>query len=423
MSLFTKMPSIRGAAITSILGVTAILGFTRAVSAGRDVVMAAKFGDGPEVGAYFIVLALHGATSFVLADAVVVAGSRAILRGTSTRRQVLLAAWTLCLGWLTLQMALSPWSSQWLGGPNQDEVRRALIWMAFGAGGVILIGARKAILVADGAIIKSAQLDVIWSVSALLLIATLDDVAGAIYGSWSISLSAVGLVVASTSLWHTRGTTGESSRRADALRSVVPIITASMLYQAMFLMQRRIGADGGATLLAALGYGYKLAALPVMLTLSGVSAWAMRAFHLSLRAGGAKGLKSYVARTLAWSVAAGVVTAVALAVAAPAIVHVVLERGAFDASLAQSTSTALRGYAFAVPFMISYVILVRAFQTTSRLGTPVVASAFGLLACGLLSFYAIRSSHPELGLGMAIAAGSLTASMILASDLYWAWSG
>lgn len=418
MRIRKSLQDLRGAALTLILGASATLAIARAISAGRDVIMAAKFGDGPEVGAYFIGLALHAATSFVLADAVVVAGSRAILQTRSAPTRVLAGAGILSFTWVTLQVMVSQLVPEWLRGEFPRELQTALVWMAFGGGGIILIAARKAIHIATGSIIKSARLDVAWALGSLLIMVLAAEPRIAIYGSWSISLGLVALIAVATSLHYANDVTDKSQYSNDGFATVLPIIGASVLYQAMFLAQRGIGAQGGDMLLAALGYGYKLTALPVMLTLSGLSAWALRAFHLRLRDRGVEGFRAYIAQTLGWSGAAGVATAAVLAATAPTIVSVVLQRGAFDSALAQSTVAALRGYAFAVPSMITYVILVRAFQTTNKLGVPVVASAMGLLSCISVSLYAINTAAPEFALALAIGAASLTASVVMALSLF-----
>lgn len=181
-------------------------------------------------------------------------------------------------------------------------------------------------------------------------------------------------------------------------RTLALLAAAVAPVQAATLVDRHFAAALGEGALSAISYSWFFAAAAVALVFRG---WSMPVFH-AISGDAATELERFRRRmaesTRELLVVAGLL-AVALQVAGPAALALLLERGAFAPEATQRVAEVFRCHALSVPGMVLYLLLVRACCATGR---QKAAAALGALACvGYVAFARGLMGYGATGLAAA----------------------
>jgi putative peptidoglycan lipid II flippase len=163
------------------------------------------------------------------------------------------------------------------------------------------------------------------------------------------------------------------------LASLLPTGAVSFLYYADRLNQLPLGV---------IGIAVGTALLPVL--------------SRHVEAGDRDAVRHFLSRALEFSLLLGLPAAVALALAAHPIIHVLFQRGAFGPVETAATAAALAAYAIGIPAFVMVKVLSAAYFARQDTATPVKAAVIVTLTNAGLGLLLIQ----ELGhVGLALATG------------------
>jgi putative peptidoglycan lipid II flippase len=157
------------------------------------------------------------------------------------------------------------------------------------------------------------------------------------------------------------------------------------LLMASQLVIRTFAADHGEGAIAALGYAFRLYQVPLSLTAHPAASLMLplvAAFYAARRLGD---VATLCRQALLWGLVLLFPAAIVLWGGADLVVHVLLQRGNFDAEAAHLTAEALRGFAPAVILEASIVVFFRVFYAL-RMPDRTVLVAFVTLLSLILAF-------------------------------------
>ncbi|MCF3964034.1 murein biosynthesis protein MurJ [Streptomyces fuscigenes] len=413
----------RAALVTAVLtALGALLGLV------RDQVIAHLFGAGAESDAFLVswtvpevssTLLIEDAMALVLVPAFSLAVARGSVRGLVRRT---LPAMCVVLGCVSLLViAGAPWVVDALapGLPDHDlavDCTRATATCVFSFG---LVGYFSAALRAHSRFVASGAIYVAYNagiIATMLLLPARLGVRGA-----AIGVAVGGLCMAALqapSLWR-RVREAAPSPSGGAVPGVgvalvAPVIVFALSRQAQVLVERFLAAPLDAGAISHLNYAQKVAQLPMTLSLM-LCTVTFPVVARAMAAGDTGTARRRVERDLATAAVVVLLGTAVVISCAPQIVHVLFQRGAFDAADTAATASVMRVYALGLLGQTLVGALVRCYFSTARpLWFPALAMIGGLAlttasGAGLVRVWGV------LGIAAANALGiSLTAVLLLA---------
>ncbi len=273
--------------------------------------------------------------------------------------------------------------------------------IAFATGGIV-----RAVLMAHGHFRSQAAAPLIYNLGIIAGGVGLAPALGVEGFAWGALVGAF-LGPLGTALWEARGRLPLALRfapgDADFRRYVwlaLPLMLGVTLLTVDEWYDRWFGQWLGAGAIAALFFARRLMQAPVAVAGQAVATAALPAFSRLLAQERREEYEALLLRTLQTAVGLGTLAAGGVAALAPAIVHVVYVRGAFEAADAVPVAELLRLFCLAVPAWVAQQIGVRAFYARGDMWRPMgLGTAIALLAIPL--YLALGRSHGTAGLATA----------------------
>ncbi|MDQ3468381.1 MAG: murein biosynthesis integral membrane protein MurJ, partial [Actinomycetota bacterium] len=414
---------VAGAAalLTVLAAASAVLGLA------RDVVIAAVFGAGAELDAYLVAQGLMNLVLALAAGAMAKAGvpvvSRSIAEGDGDGAHhsalVALSITTLVLAvgsivmWLaagTVVDALAPGFDA-----EQEQLARTLTRIVLVA--TVLIAGTNLL-----AGIAQAHRRFFWSGVQGIPFNVVMIVAAAVFGPrYGVRALAVGFVAGSGArllaqfvplraiglrLVPTLDVRDPGFRRIARL--LPPLLLGSAIGNVNTLVDRAVGSGAGEGTIAALNYGWRVAALAEMLLIAPL----ITALYPALGAATAPGeLARLVQRGTATMATILAPLVALLVVAREPIIALVFGRGDFDGDDVERTATALVWYAPAVVALGWREVASRAFYAVGDARSPM------LVALGAMALNVLGDVTLGVRLGVPGLAASTTASLAFAAAM------
>ncbi|MFF8291306.1 lipid II flippase MurJ [Streptomyces sp. NPDC016309] len=224
---------------------------------------------------------------------------------------------------------------------------------------------------------------------------------------WSVRAAAAGVaaggvlmvLVQAPSLWHVLSrprhgpagrarTDGPAGTPADGpaggivgrpvLAAVAPVVVFAVSRQSQVLVERFLAAPLPAGAISHLNYAQKVAQLPMVLSLM-LCTVSFPVVARALAAGDARAAGRRAERDLLLAGVIVLVGAATVVAAAPALVHLLFQRGAFDAADTAATATVMRVYALGLLGQTLVGALVRCYFSAARpLWYPAAAMLAGI---------------------------------------------
>ncbi|MGH9271902.1 MAG: murein biosynthesis integral membrane protein MurJ, partial [Ilumatobacteraceae bacterium] len=369
--------------------ISALLGFA------RDVTIAATFGAGAALDAYLVAQGLLNVVLGLLASAMAKASVPVIARGVdrgevrSAHRTaaVALSVTTMVLALASLVMWLAAAPVLGVLAPGFDGVeqelavrltRIVLIASVFVAGTNLLAAVAQAHRRFFWAGVQGVPFNVVMIVAATVF--------GPRFG---VAALAVGYVVASAARFVAQlvplraigfRITASLQLRDRGFREMVPLLPALLIGSAVgnvnTLVDRAVGSTVGEGTIAALSYGWRVAALGELLLVAPL----VTALYPALGVAAAgQDLGRLVHRGL--SAVAVILTPVAivLVVLATPLVMLAFQRGSFDSADVERTAVALAFYAAALVALGWREVLARAFYAVGDARSPVLVAVAAMV--------------------------------------------
>ena len=379
-ALFARLfgASVAGKILGASALVAGLSALARLVAVARDLILAAQFGLGPTLDAFFIALMVY---QFVIGVFLVAfngafmptyvavrttegeAEANNLLRGIAGLGLVLLAIVTLVVA-LGASLYL-PWLASGFG-PEQIRLTGEIVWLLAPflvfSGGVTLWGAvinagQKFALPA-----LTPALNAGISVAALLLFGREFGVL-ALAGGMALGAFAEALILGFVLVRRGMPLRPQWGGTHGQLRRVVREYGASVAGTAMMastvVIDQAMATWLGDSQVSALALGNKVIAFVLMLAAGSLSTAAIPYASQLAAAGDAASLKALADRFLKWVLLATVPLVLLLVAFAHPIVAVVFQRGAFGAGDTDLVAAVHAAFAFQIPFYVMNVLLLR----------------------------------------------------------------
>ncbi|MFC8509821.1 murein biosynthesis integral membrane protein MurJ [Streptomyces sp. NPDC057131] len=197
------------------------------------------------------------------------------------------------------------------------------------------------------------------------------------------------------------------------LGMIAPVIVFALTRQSQILIERFLASPLPAGAISHLNYAQKVAQMPMILSLM-LCTVSFPVVARALASGDAEGARRRVERDLLLAAVVVLVGASTVIAAAPQIVALLFQRGAFDASDTAATAAVMRVYALGLLGQTMVGALVRCYFSAARpLWYPAAAMATGLAATGIAGAVGARL-WGATGIAGANALGiTVTAVMLL----------
>ncbi|MFF7179525.1 lipid II flippase MurJ [Streptomyces sp. NPDC008121] len=207
---------------------------------------------------------------------------------------------------------------------------------------------------------------------------------------------------------------GAGDGRLLVLGLIAPVIAFALSRQSQILVERFLASSLPSGAISHLNYAQKVAQMPMILSLM-LCTVSFPVVARALAAGDAEGARRRVERDLLLAAVVVLVGASIVIAAAPQIVSLLFQRGAFDATDTAATAAVMRVYALGLLGQTMVGALVRCYFSAARpLWYPAAVMAAGLAATAVTGVPAARA-WGAVGIAAANAFGiTLTAVMLLA---------
>ncbi|MFF5974098.1 lipid II flippase MurJ [Streptomyces sp. NPDC012769] len=201
--------------------------------------------------------------------------------------------------------------------------------------------------------------------------------------------------------------------RLLVLGMIAPVVVFALSRQSQILIERFLASPLPAGAISHLNYAQKVAQMPMILSLM-LCTVSFPVVARALAAGDAEGARRRVERDLLLAAVVVLVGAATVIAAAPQIVGILFERGAFDAGDTAATAAVMRVYALGLLGQTMVGALVRCYFSAGRpLWYPALAMGTGLAATAVTGSLA-APLWGAVGIAGANALGiTLTAVMLL----------
>jgi putative peptidoglycan lipid II flippase len=410
--------------VAGLTAVSSVLGFA------RDVVIAAEFGAGRDLDAFFVAQGLMNVVLGVLGGALAKASIPVLARQAAAPHAVATVSRTvsvaasvllLVLGSASLVMALIAGPMVHVLAPGfagdqadlaRDLTRLVLIATVLIASTNLLAGVAQAHGIFFWGSVQGIPFNVVMITAAVVFGPRYGVVALAVgYVVGTAGRLACQLVPLRRLRLRLRWSLDLSDRGARELGLLLPpLLLGSAVTNVNALVDRAVGSTLGAGVISALSYSWRLVGLVDAVLVASLVTVLYPAFGTAA-AGPRDALARLVDRSLA-SVTALLlpVTAILLVTAVPVVV-VVYRRGAFDESAAHATAVALLWYAPSLVAIGWREVVMRASFAIGDTRTPVMVSVLAMMV----------NVVGDLTLGRALGipglAASTTFSVIVAATL------
>ncbi|MFB9555493.1 lipid II flippase MurJ [Streptomyces roseoviridis] len=432
---------LHAAVVTAALtAVGAVLGLV------RDQILAGYFGAGAETDAFLVAWTVpEFASTLLIEDAMalilVPAFSRALARRTGTRSgdpvralvrttlpRLLVTVAAVC----ALLVAGAPFLVAALA-PGLPDPRLAVDCTRLTATCVLsfaLAGYCSAALRAHGSFLPPAAIYVAYNVGIIGTTLVWREPFGVRSAAAGVAVGGVLMVLvqAPTLLRELRrrpvlggapaldeqpGAAAPGETRLLVLGMIAPVVVFALTRQSQILVERFLASPLPAGAISHLNYAQKVAQMPMILSLM-LCTVSFPVVARALASGDKEGARSRVERDLLLAAVVVLVGASTVIAAAPQIVGILFQRGAFDAGDTAATAAVMRVYALGLLGQTMVGALVRCYFSAARpLWYPASAMGAGLLVTAVTGVVAARP-WGAVGIAGANALGiTLTAVMLL----------
>jgi putative peptidoglycan lipid II flippase len=197
------------------------------------------------------------------------------------------------------------------------------------------------------------------------------------------------------------------------LGSSIGLVTAS------HLILRSFAAGEGQGAIAALGYAYKLYEVPLSLIVNPTAMIVFPVLATMYVNGQTAQFAALSRKVLTWGLIILFPIAVISFAGADVIVDLLLRRGRFDAADARATADALRGFAPAILFEAGIIIMFRIYYASRKPAIPVAVTILTLVS--LIGLTQISAGHAFIdfpsALPLALSAAFALAALVLMGSL------
>ncbi len=200
-------------------------------------------------------------------------------------------------------------------------------------------------------------------------------------------------------------------RQARPILLTLGIGSSSGLLMIAHLFVRGFAASSSHGSIAALGYAFRLYEVPLSLLANPAAVLILPNVAVLYKAGRAVDIGEVGRQTLLAGLVVLFPAAIVTWMGADLIVHVLLQRGNFDAAAAQLTANALRGFAPAIVGEGIIVVFYRFFYAVHRPSRPVAVS--GAVIVALLSLLFLFGNISFIAVPLALSGGFLVGALIL----------
>ncbi|WP_374214756.1 lipid II flippase MurJ [Streptomyces sp. SKN60] len=395
---------LRAAAVTAVLtAVGAVLGLV------RDQILAGYFGAGAETDAFLVAWTVpEFASTLLIEDAMalilVPAFSRALARragslfGDPVRTLVRATLPRLVLGVAAasaLLVFLAPWLVSALA-PGLPDPKLAVDCTRLTATCVLsfaLAGYCSAALRAHGSFLPPAAIYVAYNVGIIGTTLVLREPLGVRSAAAGVAVGGVLMVLvqAPSLLRELRSrpvpktepkppAPGGGDNRLLVLGMIAPVVVFALTRQSQILIERFLASPLPAGAISHLNYAQKVAQMPMILSLM-LCTVSFPIIARALAAGDAEAARRRVERDLLLAAVVVLIGASTVIAAAPQIVGLLFERGAFDTGDTAATAAVMRVYALGLLGQTMVGALVRCYFSAVRpLWYPAAAMGAGLAA-------------------------------------------
>ena len=171
------------------------------------------------------------------------------------------------------------------------------------------------------------------------------------------------------------------------------------------LIARSFAAAHGEGAIAALAYAFRLYEVPISLAVNPAATMLFPAAASLYMAGQSDKVREVASSAIMWGLIVLFPAVVLTFVGAKPIVHLVLERGKFDAQAAQLTAEALQGFAPAILTESVFVVFFRVFYAIDRPAWTVSIAVTSLVVLVTLLFATQKASFLFVSLSVSISFG------------------
>lgn len=395
---------LRAAAVTAVLtALGAVLGLV------RDQILAGYFGAGAETDAFLVAWTVpEFASTLLIEDAMalilVPAFSRALARragslfGDPVRTLVRATLPRLVLGVAAasaLLVLLAPWLVSALA-PGLPDPQLAVDCTRLTATCVLsfaLAGYCSAALRAHGSFLPPAAIYVAYNVGIIGTTLVLRQPLGVRSAAAGVAVGGVLMVLvqAPSLLRELRSrpvpktepkpaAPGGGDNRLLVLGMIAPVAVFALTRQSQILIERFLASPLPAGAISHLNYAQKVAQMPMILSLM-LCTVSFPVVARALASGDAEGARRRVERDLLLAAVVVLIGASTVIAAAPQIVGLLFERGAFDTGDTAATAAVMRVYALGLLGQTMVGALVRCYFSAVRpLWYPAAAMGAGLAA-------------------------------------------
>ena len=208
---------------------------------------------------------------------------------------------------------------------------------------------------------------------------------------WSLGYFLASCALLLPVVWRARWWKGRlwTTEIKEFIALTAPMLIAYAANQVNVIVDRAFASSLDPGSIAALGYSWRLALIPIMLAQAISTVQLTRASEMAA-ARDIKRLKASVRDILLKGAAVMIPASVALVWLARPLVQIVFQRGAFDASATDKTSLALVCYGFGLFPQLAVLTLAASLRGMKDMKTPVMAGVIAVAANIILNILLVR---------------------------------
>ncbi len=235
---------------------------------------------------------------------------------------------------------------------------------------------------------------------------------------WSMGYFLAACALLLPLLWRTSWWRGKlwSPEIKEFLALSAPMLVAYAANQVNVMVDRAFASSLDPGSIAALGYGWRLALVPMVLA-GAVSTVQLTRTAEMAAAGEIKRLKRSVLEILLKGAAVMIPISLALVWLARPLVQIVFQRGAFDASATDKTALALACYGFGLLPQLAVLTLASSMRGMKDMKTPVLAGVIAVAVNILLNSLLVRH-FGIAGLATSTSAAALVSAGVMGVMLW-----
>lgn len=221
--------------------------------------------------------------------------------------------------------------------------------------------------------------------------------------SLALILHVAALRAKGVTFWHVTDVASTHTALLRVIQLATPLVVGIVFSHASQLIDSILASTLQVGRLSALTYAKKLTDTVVLLGPAALATVTFSHFAAWAATGALDQIQKQLVRCLRLVLVIGIPLTLLIIVLRHPIVHVLFERGRFDAASTQLTASALGGYAIGIVGLSLDGLLVSTFYAMRDMKTPVVVGVIGVICDILLAWFLMRRfGHIGIALSLSI---------------------